>query len=656
MGLEFHMPSGTALLAQLTLGLINGSFYALLSLGLAIIYGLLGIINFTHGALYMTGAFAAWGLLTYLGVGYYGALILAPLIVGAFSLFLERAFISRTYRLDHAYSLLLTFGLALVIEGLFRQFFSTGGQPYSIPAGLSGAIDLGYMYLPTYRAWVLGASIAVCIATWFLIERTRLGANSRAATENAALTQALGVNVPLLMSLTYAGGGALAGLAGVFAAPIYLVSPLMGQEILIVVFAVVVIGGMGSIKGAILSGFALGLIEGLSKAVVPSASSLVIFIAMAIILLLRPAGLFGRGVLLAASHSVIKGGADTRVGRVTVLVLLALGILAPMMIYPVFLMKAFCFALFACSFNLVLGYGGLLSFGHAAFFGSAAYAAAHATKIWGLTPELGILFGVAVSAALGWMIGALSVRRQGIYLAMISLALAQLVYFICLRAPFTHGEDGLQGVPRGYFLGLIDLTDQMTMYFFVFGVFIVGFFVYWLIINSPFGQALNAVRENEPRAISLGYRVDRIKTLCFALSGAIAGLGGATKALVFGIASLGDVHFFVSGDAILMVLLGGLGTVLGPVIGAFTLIAMESYLQAYGSWIKVIQGVFFVPLRAGVPAGAAGAVPADGGPGAGRGDAPSRKEAGGLGPEILRGVQIGRIPQAPDSTLISGCR
>lgn len=593
-GLDIHWPTAQALLAQVTLGLVNGAFYALLSLGLAIIYGLLGVINFTHGALYMVGAFVAWALLTYLGVGYWGALILAPLIVGAFSMVLEKLFISKTYRLDHAYSLLLTFGLALVIEGVFRHFFSTGGQPYSIPAALTGASNLGYMYLPNYRIWVLAASVVICLVTWFVIERTSLGANSRAATENPRLTQALGVNVPLLMTLTYAGGGALAGLAGVFAAPIYLVSPLMGTEILIVVFAVVVIGGMGSIKGAILSGFALGVIEGVTKAIVPSASSLVIFVAMALILLARPAGLFGRGVLLAASHSVIKGGADTKIGVVALAVMIAVGLLAPYAIYPVFVMKALCFALFACSFNLVLGYGGLLSFGHAAFFGSAAYATAHATKVWGLTPELGIGFGVLVGVVLGWIFGALSVRRQGIYLAMISLALAQLVYFICLRAPFTHGEDGLQGVPRGYLFGFIDLSQQMTMYYFVLAVFFLGFFFYWLVVNSPYGQALNAVRENEARAISLGYNADGVKIVCFALAGGLAGLGGATKSLVFGIASLSDVHFLMSGEVILMTLLGGLGTLLGPVVGAFSMIAMESYLQSYGSWLKVIQGVIFI--------------------------------------------------------------
>lgn len=593
-GLDITIPTANALLSQLTLGLVNGGFYALLSLGLAIIYGLLGVINFTHGALYMVGGFVAWGLLHYLGVNYWAALVLTPLIVGALGMAIERLFISKTYKLDHAYSLLLTFGLALVIEGLFRKFFSSGGQPYSIPSHLGGATNIGFMYLPNYRAWVLIASVLICAATWFLIERTKLGANSRAATENPGLTQALGINVPLLMTLTYGGGVALAGLAGVFAAPLYSVSPLMGSEILIIVFAVVVIGGMGSITGSIISGFSLGLIEGFAKAVMPSMSSLIIFVVMAIILLIRPSGLFGKGVLLAASHSVIKGGADTKIGKVVVMVLLAAGIFAPAIIYPVFLMKALCFALFACSFNLVLGYGGLLSFGHAAFFGSAAYATAHAVKIWGVSPELGIIFGTLVGGLLGWIFGVISVRRQGIYLAMISLALSQLVYFVCLRASFTHGEDGLQGVPRGMLFGFIDLSHQLTMYYFVFGVFILGFTAYWLIINSPFGQTLNAVRENEARAISLGYKADQAKIICFALAGAIAGLGGASKSLVFGIATLTDVHFAMSGDVVLMTLLGGLGTVLGPVIGAFSMIAMESYLQSYGSWIKVIQGVIFV--------------------------------------------------------------
>ncbi len=283
-----------ALFGQLLLGLINGAFYAMLSLGLAVIFGLLNIINFAHGAQYMMGAFCAWFLLNLLGIGYWPSLIVAPLIVGAVGVLLERAFLRWMYKLDHLYGLLLTFGLALIIEGLFRQQYGSSGQPYAIPAQLTGGQNLGFMFLPNYRAWVIAASIVICFGTWYLIERTKLGSYLRAATENAALVQAFGINVPRMVTLTYGFGVALAALAGVMAAPIYQVSPLMGSNIIIVVFAVVVIGGMGSIMGAIVSGFGLGVIEGLTKVFYPEASSTVIFVIMAIVLLIKPAGLFGR--------------------------------------------------------------------------------------------------------------------------------------------------------------------------------------------------------------------------------------------------------------------------------------------------------------------------------------------------------------------------
>jgi branched-chain amino acid transport system permease protein len=283
-----------ALFGQLLLGLINGSFYAILSLGLAVIFGLLNIINFTHGAQYMMGAFIAWMLLNWVGVGYWPALILAPVIAGVSGIIIERVFLQRLYHLDHLYGLLLTFGLALIIQGLFRNQFGSSGLPYQIPAELRGGQNLGFMVLPNYRAWVVVASLAVCLATWFVIEKTRLGAYLRAATENPTLTQAFGINVPLLITLTYGFGVGLAAFAGVLAAPIYSVNPNMGADLIIVVFAVVVIGGMGSILGAIITGFGLGIIEGLTKVFYPEASATVIFIIMAIVLLVKPAGLFGR--------------------------------------------------------------------------------------------------------------------------------------------------------------------------------------------------------------------------------------------------------------------------------------------------------------------------------------------------------------------------
>jgi branched-chain amino acid transport system permease protein len=288
----FGVPS-QALFGQLLIGLINGSFYALLSLGLAVIFGLLNIINFTHGAQYMMGAFVAYFLLNRLGIGYWWALLFAPLIVGATGVIIERTMLSRLYKLDHLYGLLLTFGLALIIQGLFRQQYGSAGLPYQIPDQLQGAQNLGFMFLPNYRAWVIVASLIVCLTTWYVIERTKLGAYLRAATENPSLVQAFGINVPRMVTATYGFGVGLAALAGVMAAPVYQVSPQMGADLIIVVFAVVVIGGMGSILGAILTGFALGIIEGLTKVFYPEASSTVIFIIMAIVLLIRPAGLFG---------------------------------------------------------------------------------------------------------------------------------------------------------------------------------------------------------------------------------------------------------------------------------------------------------------------------------------------------------------------------
>jgi branched-chain amino acid transport system permease protein len=289
----FGIP-GPLLFGQLLLGLINGAFYAMLSLGLAVIFGMLNIINFAHGAFFMMGAFAAWMLLQYTGIGYFPALILAPLVIGAIGVVLEKTIISRLYKLDHLYGLLLTFGMSLVIEGLFRNYYGSSGLPYQIPSVLQGATNLGFMFLPNYRGWVVVAALIVCVATWAIIEKTPLGATLRAATENASLVQAFGVDVPRVITLTFGGGVALAAFAGVLAAPIYSVNPNMGDNFINTVFAVVVIGGMGSIMGAIVTGFALGVIEGLTKVFLPQFSATVVFLVMVLVLLTMPHGLFGK--------------------------------------------------------------------------------------------------------------------------------------------------------------------------------------------------------------------------------------------------------------------------------------------------------------------------------------------------------------------------
>ena len=287
-------------------------------------------------------------------------------------------------------------------------------------------------------------------------------------------------------------------------------------------------------------------------------------------------------------------GAGARHQLVAFAVMMGFFLLAPLVVYPVFLMKAMCFALFACAFNLLIGYAGLLSFGHAAFFGWSAYVVGHAAKEWGLTPEVALLLGVLASTVLGFVFGLLAIRRQGIYFAMITLALAQMVYFFALQAPFTHGEDGIQAIQRGKVFGLFDLASPFNMYVFVVVVFFSGFLLIWRVVHSPFGQVLKAIRENEPRAISLGYKADHYKLIAFVLSAALAGMAGGTKALVFQLASLTDVHWATSGEVVLMTLLGGLGTVFGPVVGAIVVVALQSYLAELGAWVTIIQGVIFV--------------------------------------------------------------
>ena len=283
-----------------------------------------------------------------------------------------------------------------------------------------------------------------------------------------------------------------------------------------------------------------------------------------------------------------------RATAIATVAMVAVFALAPLAVYPVFLMNVLCMALFACAFNLLIGFGGLLSFGHAMFLGMAGYVSAHAAKVWGLTPELAIALGVATSTLLGVVAGLVAIRRQGIYFAMITLALAQMVYFFCLQAPFTHGEDGIQSVPRGRLFGLIDLNNVWAMYYVVLAIFVAGFLLIYRTVHSPFGQVLKAIRENEPRAISLGYDADRYKLLAFVLSAALSGLAGATKAIVFQLASLTDVHWSMSGEVVLMTLLGGMGTIFGPVVGALVIVGLQNYLAPLGQWVTVITGVIFV--------------------------------------------------------------
>nr|WP_165915863.1 branched-chain amino acid ABC transporter permease [Aminobacter aminovorans] len=595
----------TLLFGQLLVGLINGSFYAMMSLGVAIIFGMLRIGNFVHGAQYMLGAFGAWYLMRLpelfpgLGlpsIGYWWALVIVPLVVAVIGALMERIFIRRVYDLDHAYGLLLTVGLAMAIEGAFNVYYGAAGQMYGVPESLKGGINLGFMFLPIYRAWVIAAAIVVCFGTWYMVERTKLGSYLRAATENPDLVRAFGINVPRLLMLTYAFGVGLAGFAGVMAAPIYQVSPQMGQGMIITIFAVVVIGGMGSIFGAIVSGLMLGVIEGLTKVFYPQASATVIFIIMALVLIFRPAGLFGKET---TSHSVAdvssgRSGSFLENGRLWLAIFTVGGVALPFLLYPVMGMKILVLALFALAYNLIFGYVGLLAFGHAAFYGASAYVTAHAAAAWGLPTELCILLGVMVATTIGALFGWLAIRRQGLYFAMITLALAQIIYFYAVQAPWTHGEDGIQSVPRGMLFGVIDLSNTLNMYYVTLAVFLSGFAFVYRIIHSPFGQTLKSIRENEPRAISLGYSTDRFKLIAFTLSAMLSGVAGGLKAIIFQLASLADVFFMTSADVLLMTLIGGVGTLLGPVVGAAVLVTLQRELATLGAWVVVVQGIIFV--------------------------------------------------------------
>jgi branched-chain amino acid transport system permease protein len=592
------------ILGYLTIGLVNGSFYALMSLGLALVFGLLNTLNMAHGVFYMMGAFAAWAATHYLGASYLAGLIVAAIGVGLIGLLLERGLLRHTYALDPLYGFMLTFGLAMAIQGLFQLHFGSTGLPFAPPDWLAGGIDLGFVFFPAYRLWVVAVAIAVCFVLWWAIERTRTGSMLRAASENGAVAEALGVAVPRAFSVTFAVSAALAGLAGALAAPIYQVSPLMGANIVLVVFAIIVIGGMGSIIGTIIASYSLALIESLTQVLYPQAADIVIFAFMCVVLLVRPQGMFGISMVRRHEFHAIQlpwtpqGPArDSSAGwgrRFVVFgVLTGLAVL-PHVFYPVFLVKIFCFAIFAASFNFLLGFAGIVSFGQAALFGTAAYVTAHLAREWSLSPELAILCGVAASVFLGLFMGLLAIRRQGIYQAMITLAVAQMAYFTYLQADFTHGEDGIHSVPRGMLFGLIDLRDDMSIYWVAAVLLLAVFCGLRRLLRSQFGMTLIAIRDNEQRARSLGYRVNLFKLVAFGISAACAGLAGSLNTVVFQLATLSGAHWHFSGEAVLMALVGGIGTLLGPLVGAVVVVAMQQFLAPFGGWVLVIQGIVFV--------------------------------------------------------------
>lgn len=585
----------------LTVGLVNGSFYAMMSLGLALVFGLLNTLNMAHGVFYMLGAFAAWGASHFLGMNYFIGLVAAAAGVGLAGFIMERCLLRRTYSLDPLYGFMLTFGLAMAVQGLFQLRFGSTGLPFAPPPWLGGGVDLAVVFFPAYRLWVVGVAIVLCIALWWAIERTRTGSILRAASENGGVAEALGVAVPRAFSLTFAASAALAGLAGALAAPIYQVSPLMGANIVLVVFAIIVIGGMGSIVGTIIASYCLAIIESMTQVVYPQAADMVIFAFMCVVLLFRPQGMFGistvrrhefHGVQLnwvkqATEKKSSLGRRKLALGAAGLVLLAVL----PYGFYPVFLLKILCLAIFAASFNFLLGFSGIVSFGQAALYGTAAYVTAHLALRLSFSTEIAMLCGIAAAVCLGVVMGALAIRRQGIYQAMITLAIAQMAYFSYLQADFTGGEDGIHSVPRGKLFGLIDLQSDLTMYWVGVALFLIVFLGLRWLLRSQFGMVLVAVRDNEQRARSLGYRVDRFKLVAFAISAACAGLAGALNTVTFQLATLSGAHWHFSGEAVLMALLGGIGTMTGPIVGATIMASLQHFLAPFGGWVLVIQGV-----------------------------------------------------------------
>jgi branched-chain amino acid transport system permease protein len=591
------------ILSYLTVGLVNGSFYAMLCLGLALIFGLLNILNMAHGVFYMMGAFIAWATVARLGAGYLPALAAAALGVGAIGMLIERLLLRRTYDLDPLYGFMLTFGLATAIQGVFQVKFGSTGLPFETPDWLSGLIDFGFILFPAYRLWVVFVALTICLGLWATIERTKAGATLRAASENGLIASALGVRISAVMTATFGLGAMLAGLAGALAAPIYQVSPLMGSDILLVSFAIIVIGGMGSIGGTILAAYCLALIESITLAICPQATNFMIFAFMCIVLSVRPQGLFGIPVLRGHSFfdvslpGVAEAGAErgSQIARVSVIALIIVTLtLLPKLLYPIFLIKIFCFAILATSFNFLLGFAGIISFGQAALYGTSAYVTAYVLKQWSAPPEIGILAGIASATLLGLLMGALAIRRRGIYQAMITLAVAQMVYFVFVQASFTHGEDGLQNIPRGILFGLIDLRDDRAVYALAAIAFCGVFFGLRRLLRSQLGMMFVAVRDDERRALSLGHDVASLKLLAFAIASFCAGLAGALSAVAFQLATLSGAHWHLSGEAVLMSLIGGIGTLTGPLAGAAVLVAMQHFLAPFGAWVLLLQGLIFM--------------------------------------------------------------
>ena len=580
-------------------GLVTGGFLALMSLGMSIIFGMMRVVNFMHGSMFMLGAVIVFVLGSYFGLSLWVGLLVSAILVGGLGIILERLLIRRLYGLDLAYILILTFGLSLIIEDVVRMFFGVKSAPFLVPDMLKGAVDLGFAYYPKYRLFVVTVSIVLCLGTWYALERTRLGALIRAASERPNLLKCFGGNVPLLISGTFFFASALAGLAGALAAPIRNVSPFMGEEMINFVFAVVVAGGMGSIAGSVLMGFGSGLVSAIAALVYAPLATAVIYILMMVVLLVRPGGIFsGIDISHFALHYTPMTARARRLfmSRPAGLVALAIGILLPWFIYPVVAVDIILWGLFALGFDLLFAVGGLLSFGQAAYWGISAYATGVLMVKFNVAMPLAVIIGVLLSTGVGVLFGLIVARKKGIYFSMITFAFAAIVYFVVNQFPnYTGGEDGLHGVVRTTLLGL-DLTDDRVFYYVCLALVAVTLICLLRLLKSPYGLSLLGARENERRMMSIGYNVYSLRVKAYSLSALICSIAGSLYALNHQFVTLEMVGWRASGEPIMMTLLGGAGTIFGPFLGAGIVLVMRNTLSSITENGSLFIGLLFVVI------------------------------------------------------------
>ena len=596
-------------------GLVYGVMLFLIAAGLSLIFGLMNVVNAAHGSFFMLGAFFALTVEQATG-SFWLALLLAPILPVIIGVVIERLFLRRLYGRGHLDQVLLTFGFTFVFFDAVQWIWGTGIQSLSTPELFAGVVNYFDIIIPRYRLFLIAFGLVLALGLWLFIERSRVGAMVRAGVDDAATAEGLGINVPLLSASMFAVGIALAAVGGVLAGPILGVYPGMDFEILLPAFIVVVIGGLGSLVGAFVGSMFVGLADTFGRAYLPQTSLFLIYLVMIAVLLFRPSGLFGLSRSGAASPAPVEPPPVSASGKGTprsawagVFWGVAAAALAavPLMSGPYALSlttEILIFGLFAMSLDLLIGYTGLLSFGHAAFFGAAAYAVVVLNVHFGIDPWVGLILGVALAGILAAVIGALCIRVSGIPFLMLTLAFSQLIFSIAVKwRALTGGTDGIGGLNRPGIFGH-SLNDATARYYFILGVFLVAFWVLWRLVRSPLGSVFIGIRENEQRMRMLGYDVQRYKLLAFVIAGSFAGIAGGLYALFNGFISSDSVDWVASGDAIIMVLLGGTGTIAGPVIGAGIFLLMKEVLSSYTSHWMLIIGVTFIAcvmfLREGI--------------------------------------------------------